>query len=37
MSRLPSEVGSIELPTADEVKALIKSREQPPHALLKKN
>jgi hypothetical protein len=36
MSNLPSEVGSDDLPTADQVRTLIKTREQPPSALLKK-
>jgi hypothetical protein len=36
MSNLPSEIGSDELPTADQVRTLIKTREQPPSALLKR-
>jgi hypothetical protein len=36
MSNLPSEVGSENLPTADQVRTLIKTREQPPSGLLKR-
>jgi hypothetical protein len=35
VSRLPSEIGSEKLPTADQVRTLIKTREQPPSGLLK--
>jgi hypothetical protein len=36
MPNLPSEIGSEDLPTADQVRTLIKTREQPPSALLKR-
>jgi hypothetical protein len=36
MTNLPSEIGSENLPTADQVRTLIKTREQPPSGLLKR-